>query len=138
MKFVRAPAIDGDAIFQVLQKPGMPGMTVAAFDAKKNEAVWQTWLAAPLVSEPALGAVSGKLTAVTQSGGMFRASLDGLKPLGTPWEPVLAIDSSRLAKPLCSLLPLPGEMLAMTSGSDTSQILIYDPKEQDKLLRWLA
>ena len=68
---------------------------------------------------------------------MFRAPPDGLKPLGKPWEPVLAIDSSRLTKPLCSLLPLPGEMFAMTSGADTTQIVIYDPKEQDKQFRWL-
>ena len=45
--------------------------------------------------------------------------------------------SSRLTKPLCSLLPLPGEMFAMTSGADTTQIVIYDPKEQDKQFRWL-
>ena len=80
-------------MFQVLQRPGMPGVTVSAFDLKKNEAVWQTWLAAPLVAEPMLGPVSGKLTAVTASGGMFRAPPDGLKPLDKPWEPVLAIDS---------------------------------------------
>ncbi|MGO9109386.1 MAG: PQQ-binding-like beta-propeller repeat protein [Thermoguttaceae bacterium] len=137
MRFVRAPVIEGSTMFQVLQRSGMPGVTVSAFDVKKNEAVWQTWLAAPLVAEPALGSLSGKLTAVTASGGMFRAPPDGLKPLGKPWEPVLAIDSSRLTKPLCTLLPLPGEMFAMSSGAGTTQIAIYDPQEQDKLFRSL-
>src|SRR5208283_4499122 len=99
--------------------------------------IWQTWLAAPLVAEPMLSAVTGKLTAVTASGGMFRGALADLKPLGMPWGSVLAIDSSRLSKPLCSLLPLPGEMFAMTSGANTAQIVIYDPKEQDKQFRWL-
>lgn len=133
MEFVRPPRIDGGTMFQVLQKSGMPGVTVSAFSLEKKEAVWQTWLAAPLVSEPTLGA--GKLTAVTKSGGIFRAPLDGLKPLEKPWEPVLTIDSSQLMKPLSSLLPLPGEMCALTSGGDTTQIVIYDPKEQDKQLR---
>ena len=117
MKFVQAPVIEGGTMFQVLQKAGMPGVTVSAFDLKQNEAVWQTWLAAPLVTAPMLGPVSGKLTAVTASGGVFRAALDSLKPAGKVWEPVLAIDSSRSTKPLASLLPLPGERFAMTSGA---------------------
>ncbi len=136
MRFVQSPVIDGGTMFQVLQRPGMPGVTVSAFDLKQNEAVWQTWVAAPLAAEPTLGSVSGKLTAATASGGMFRAAMDELKPQAKPWEPVLTIDSNRLDKPLCSLLPLPGEMFAMTSGADTRQIVIYDPKEQDKQFRW--
>ena len=32
MKFVQAPIIDGGTMFQVLQKSGMPGVTVSAFD----------------------------------------------------------------------------------------------------------
>ncbi len=137
MRFVQAPLIDRGTMFQVLQRPGMPGVTVSAFDLKQNEAVWQTWLAAPLVAEPTLAPVSGKLTLVTASGGMFRTPPDGLKSLGKPWEPILAIDAGRLTKPLCSLLPLPGELFAMTSGADTKQIVIYDPKEQDKQFRWM-
>ena len=137
MKFVQRPVIDGDTMFQVLQKAGMPGVTVAAFDLQKNEAVWQTWLAAPLAAEPTLGSLSGKLIAVTASGGVFRAPSADLKPLEKPWQPVLTIDSSRLAKPLCSLLPLRGEIFAMTSGADTTQIVIYDPREQDRQFRWL-
>ena len=136
MKFVQSPVIHEGTMFQVLRRPGMPGVTVLAFDLVKNDVVWQTWLAAPLVAEPTLASVSGKLTAVTASGGVFRSLLDG-KPLGKPWEPVLAIDSSRLTKPLCSLLPLPGERFAMTSGAGTTQIVIYDPKEQDQQFRWL-
>ncbi|MEI8376045.1 MAG: PQQ-binding-like beta-propeller repeat protein [Planctomycetota bacterium] len=133
MTFVRAPLIDGGVMFQVLQKSGRPGVTVSAFGLEKKESVWQTWLAAPLVTEPTLSA--GKLTVVTKSGGIFRAPLDGLKPLEKPWEPVLEVAASGLTKPLSALLPLPGEMFAMTSG-DTTQIVIYDPKEQDKQLRY--
>jgi hypothetical protein len=137
LRIVQSPVVDGGTMFQVLQRPGMPGVMISAFDLKLNEAVWQTWIAAPLVSEPMLDPASGRLTAVTASGGMFRAALDSLKPQGKPWEPVLSIDWSRLTKPLCSLLPLPGGMLAMTSGADTTQIVIYDPKEQDKQFRWM-
>ena len=137
MALVQPPVIDGGTMFQVLQRPGMPGLTVSAFDLRANEAVWQTWVAAPLAAEPVLGPVSGKLTAVTASGGVFRGPPDGLKSSDKPWDPTLAVESSRLRKPLCSLLPVRGDMFAMTSGADTTQIVIYDPKEQDRQFRWL-
>jgi hypothetical protein len=143
MKVLQSPRIEGGAMFLLLERAGMPGLTMAAFDLAKNEAAWQTWLAAPLVSEPMLGDRSGKLTLATASGGLFRAPqaawkrLEESKPPERPWEPLLTIDASRLSKPLVSLLPLPGEMYAMTGGRDTRQIVIYDPKEQDKSFRWL-
>ena len=84
MKFVQDPVIDGGTMFQVLQKPGMPGVTVAAFNPQKGEAVWQTWLAAPLAADPTLGSPSGKLTAVTASGGLFRAPPDRLSRRKSP------------------------------------------------------
>ncbi len=124
-------------MFQVLLRSGMPGVMVSAFDPEKGEPVWRTWLAAPLAAEPALGPVSGKLTAVTASGGVIRGLPDGLMPAGKPWEPILAIDSSRLRKPLVSMLPLAGERFAISSGAETRQIAIYDPKEQDRQFRWL-
>ena len=137
MRSMRAPAMDGGTMFQVLQASGMPGAVVSAFDPEKDEPVWQTWLAAPLAAEPTLGPLSGRLIAVTTSGSMFRGPPDGLGPPGKPWAPVLAIESSRMTKPLCSLLALPGERFAMTSGADTRQIVIYDPKEQDGQFRRL-
>ena len=112
-------------------------MTVSVFDLAKHEAVWQTWLAAPLAGELAVGADANKnsgqlITAVTASGGVFRAALDGLKPGCPPWEPLAAIDASMLAKPLRSLLPLPGGMYALTGGADTRDIWLYDPKVGDE------
>ena len=36
MKFVQAPVIDGGTMFQVLQRPGMPGVIVSAFDLEEE------------------------------------------------------------------------------------------------------
>jgi hypothetical protein len=47
------------------------------------------------------------------------------------------VGSARLTKPLTSVLDLPGELYALTSGADTKEIAIYDPQEQDKHFRWL-
>jgi outer membrane protein assembly factor BamB len=143
MKFLQAPRIENGAIFLVLKRAELPGATVAAFDPDKNEFIWQTWIAAPLAAEPTLGSPSGKLTIVTASGGMFRVPPEELqrsnsiKPPAAPWEPILTVDPSQLVKPLGSLLPLSGEMFAMTSGAHARQIVIYDPKEQDKHFRFL-
>jgi outer membrane protein assembly factor BamB len=138
MKFLQAPVMEGGTMFQVLQAAGMPGVVVSTFNPETYMPVWQTWLASPLVAEPLLGKDSGKLTAVTKNGGLFRAPPDALKPSEKPWEPLLAIDSSRLTKSLGSLLPLGGERFALTSGAATTQIVIYDPQEQDRQFRRLV
>ena len=137
VKFAGDPSVDGGTVFDVFKKRGMPGVTVSALDIAKNEPVWQTWVGAPLVAEPVVDQLSGKLTAVTASGGMFREAPDGLKPSVPPWQPVLAVESTRLLKPLVSLLPLSGERFAMTSGAETAQIVIYDPKKEQTGCRWL-
>jgi len=138
MKFVATPSIEDGTMFSVVERPGLPGVTVSAVDLSKNETAWQTWLAAPLAGEPMLGAKSGKLTAVTSSGGMFRFPPEGLRAGAAPSEPVLCVGAARLTKPLSSLLALPDERFAMTSGASTTQIVIYDPQEQDKRFRWLV
>jgi outer membrane protein assembly factor BamB len=136
MRFVQSPRIENGAMFQVLQRSGMPGLTISAFDPDKNEPIWQTWLGAPLVAEPVLG-VSGNLTAATASGGVFRGLPGEIKPRAKPWEPVVSIGTGALLKPLSSLMALPGEIFAITGGAGTKGIVIYNPKEQDKQFRWL-
>ena len=95
-------------------------LTVSAVGPRKERAsLAEPWLAALLaLTAPELGSVSGKLTAVTASGGMFRMLPAGLRPGGAPADPVLTVGAARLTKPLSSLLALcSGERYAMTSGA---------------------
>ncbi len=137
-KFLEAPAIAGGTMFSAVERPGLPGVTVSAVDLTKNEPVWQTWLAAPLAASPKLGSISGKLTAVTASGGMFRLPPAKLRSGTAPVEPILCVEAARLAKPISSLLVLPDERFAVSSGADTTPIAIYDPQVDEKRFRWLV
>jgi outer membrane protein assembly factor BamB len=136
--FLDPPSIEGGTIFTVTRRIGLPGAMVTALDSEKTEPVWQTWLAAPLAAAPTIGSASGKLTAVTASGGMFRLAPADLRPTARPAEPVLSVPSARLSKPLNSLVSLPEERYAISSGAETTSIAVYDPQEQDRYFRWLA
>jgi hypothetical protein len=132
------PVIEGGTMFIIARRPGLPGVIASAADPSKSEAVWQTWLAAPLAAAPTVGVISGKLTAVTASGGMFRLDPSQLRAAAKPADPVICVQSARLSKPLCSLLPLAEERYAISSGAETTSIAIYDPQEQDRQFRWLV
>jgi outer membrane protein assembly factor BamB len=135
--FVGPPAIDGGAMFCAAERPGMPGVVVSAIDLATNEPAWQTWLAAPLAAAPMVGSTTGKLTVVTASGGMFRLPPVDLRRGARPAEPTVCVEAARLGKPLSSLLALPDERFAISSGAGTSPIAIYDPQEQERQFRWL-
>ena len=137
-KFVEPPAIEDGSLFYAAERPAMPGVTVSAINLATNEPVWQTWLAAPLAAAPTIGSVTGKLTAVTASGGMFRLPPEAIRAGARPAEPIVTVEASRLSKPLCSLLALPGERFAISSGAGTTPIAIYDPQDQERQFRWLV
>ena len=59
-------------------------------------------------------------------------------PHARPAEPIVAVEASRLGKPLSSLLVLPDEKFAISSGAGTTPIAIYDPQEQERQFRWLV
>ncbi len=137
-KFAAPPANVGGALFYAAERPGVPGATASTIDLATNELVWQTWLAAPLVAAPTIGAITGKLTAVTASGGMFRLLPAELRPHAQPTQPIVSVEASRLGKPLSSLLALPDERFAISSGAGTTPIAIYDPQDQERQFRWLV
>jgi hypothetical protein len=85
-----------------------------------------------------VGSITGKLTVVTASGGMFRLPPAELRAGARPAEPIVTVEASRLGKPLSSLLALPEERFAISSGAGTTPIAIYDPQEQERQFRWLV
>jgi outer membrane protein assembly factor BamB len=137
-KFAESPSIDGGTMFYAAERPGMPGVTVSAIDLATKEPVWQTWLAAPLAAAPTVGSITGKLTTVTASGGMFRMTPAELRKGARPADPIVAVEASQLGKPLSSVLALPEERFAISSGAGTTPIAIYDPQEQERQFRWLV
>ncbi len=136
-RFVQPPMLLGDVLFHIRKRGTSPGLMVSAVSANDQEPIWQTWVAAPLASEPLVDAASGKFTAITASGGMFRLALDDLREGKPVPKPLLAIEPGKLAKPIAAATQLDGGMFAMTAGAGTKPIVVYDPKEDDKRFRFL-
>jgi outer membrane protein assembly factor BamB/tetratricopeptide (TPR) repeat protein len=137
-KFIQPPVLLGAVMYHFCRRPGMPGVMVSAVDPQTDEPVWQTWLAAPLAGEPLTDAPSGSLTAVTASGGVFRfppASFQGNAPAD---QPVLAVEADKLLQSVREATPLGGGRFALTMGSGSRPIVLYDPAEHDKRFRWLV
>jgi outer membrane protein assembly factor BamB len=135
-RFTQPPVLLGSAICHVRQRPDTPGVTVSAVDFQQHKPIWQTWLAAPLAGEPLLDPATGALTAVTASGGVFRfqQAFQGAAPDD---QPLLTVEAGKLFRPIHDVTPLDNRMFALTMGPGTSQIILYDPREQDKRFRWL-
>ena len=136
--FVQPPELLGQVICHVRQKPGMPGITVSAVSVERHEPIWQTWVGAPLAGEPLVDQRDGKLTVVTASGGMFRFDPAAIGKQTTTHEPFLAVEPTKMLRPICDVTPLGEGAFTMTFGPGTRQIIVYDPQERDKQFRWIV
>ena len=135
--FVQPLVTLGQVMYHVRQKPGMPGVTVSAVDLEKREAVWQTWLAAPLCGEPVADPAGGRLIAVTAIGGTFRFEAAALKGQTVADQPAIELEATKLMRPIHDMTPMPGGVLAMTDGPGAKQVMLYDPQEPERRYRWL-
>jgi outer membrane protein assembly factor BamB/TolA-binding protein len=118
----------GQTMFHVWTKPGVPGVTVSAVSMEKQEAHWQTVLAQPLAGEPVVDASASKLTAVTSAGDMF--PLESSKVVKGPnlaEAPVLEVAADKLLQPIREVVPMAGGMMALTARDGSQDIFLYDP-----------
>jgi outer membrane protein assembly factor BamB len=132
--FNEAPAIIPGGMSYVRKRPGMPGVIVAAVEWKQRTPRWQTWLGVPLAGEPLKvgfnkAANAGKLLAFTASGGMFRFPPGDVQGLRAGPQAELMVESQTLAQPIRYVTALADGMAALSSGSGSQQIALYDPKE---------
>ena len=130
--FTTAPVIIPGGMFHVRQRRGMPGVIVSAVDLVHQVPKWQTWLGAPLAGEP-ISESGGKLIAFTASGGMFRFKPDDLQGLKAGPQATVSVEAASLAQPIRDITPLSQGMIALTSGSGTRPITLFDPQDEHRL-----
>ena len=133
--FPQPPLLVGKTVFYVRRGESLPGTLVAALDAANQSDLWQTSLATPLAAEP-LPAPGGKLTAVTAVGAMFQISPPQPHSDAIADQPLLTIPPARLVRPISNVIAMSGGMFAMTSGTVSNQIVLFDPKQPERY-RWL-
>jgi outer membrane protein assembly factor BamB len=135
--FLQPPILLGRTVLDVRRTANLPGVLVSALDVDAQELAWQTRVAVPLPSEPLPTVAEGKITALTAMGAMFRLDAAGLRGETIADQPALVIPAGKLLRPIRSVIPLSGGMFAMTSGAESSEIILFDPQEQPPRFRSL-
>ena len=79
----------------------------------------------------------GKLTVVTASAAMFRIDVRGLAGDSIVDRPLLRVIRGELSRPVAGVVPMPGRLFAMIPGGEPNQIVLFDPKEEQRRFRWL-
>ncbi len=134
--FLQPPVVVGGAVVCVQRKPGLPGAIVSAVSMLDPQQYWRTQLGCPPAGKPLVLAKGGKIVAVTAAGGVFRfdRAANGATILN---EPLVAPDATRLKRPITSIVPLAGGLLAVSGGKGSTQIGVFDPNAPAPLMFWL-
>lgn len=120
----------GQAVFQVRRKQGMAGAVVAAIDGEEGRILWETHLAAPLVSEPWYEASSDTLTAVSASGGIFEVPASHLSHSGVLDEPALGIPMAEVRQAVSDAVRLDHQLWVLVQGKGAAEVSIFRPGER--------
>jgi outer membrane protein assembly factor BamB len=134
--FPQPPLLAGKTVFYVRRGESLPGTLVSALDTATQNDLWQTSLATPLAAEPLPEAAGGKLTAVTAVGAMFEIASPQPRSDTFADQPLLTIPPARLLRPIGHVIAMSGGMFAMTSGTGSNQLVLFDPQQRQRY-RWL-
>ncbi|MGA2064977.1 MAG: PQQ-binding-like beta-propeller repeat protein [Thermoguttaceae bacterium] len=132
-----APLTIGQTVFCVRRVKDLPGVVASAVTADRGQPYWQTRLAAPLATAPAVDPQTGKITAVTALGGVFQLEGGTLgaqavadQPVAAPW--------ADLSRPVSAVVRFSGDRLALCCGEGCDQVAVFDPGDPREQLRgWL-
>jgi len=111
----------------------VPGVMIAAADMAQGERYWETRLTSRPVVEPTVDAAKKQVTVVTSSAGVYQVdpTTAGAKP------PVVALDSDRLTHPVEHVVAVGDDLLAMNTGGNARQLMIFDANQTPQRLRLL-
>lgn len=126
----------GQTLFHVRRKLGMPGIVVSAVDMDELTHCWETYLGAPLATEPIVDG-AGRITAVTSIGGLFEidAAARGSDVLD---QPTAALQPDQLQQPVTDVVRLGDGVLALATGRGAKRIAVFLPGQQpEQLVRWM-
>ena len=134
--FGQPPVLLGKTLIGV-RTTDLPGTLISAIEDARRDPTWQTEVAAPLPADALLPGPDGKLTVVTASAAMFRIDVRGLAGDSIVDRPLLRVIRGELSRPVAGVVPMPGRLFAMIPGGEPNQIVLFDPKEEQRRFRWL-
>lgn len=134
---LQPPMAIGQAVYYVRRKLGMPGVLIAALDVDAGSTVWETQLAAPLVSEPWIDPESGRIMAVTSPGAVFSIDPAEIGANSVDVQATAALPPTAVRRPLTDVVPLGGQAVAMVIAGGPDEIHVFDPQSPGTKFRSL-
>jgi len=127
--FLQGPVLLGQTLLTVRRTGGLPGATVAAAGSESAETYWETQVAAPPATEPALDPAAGKVRVLTAAAGLFEreATAEGLR--GEADQPLSAPNPGQLKHPITHVTAL-GDGWAATFGDGFPWVAVFDARRQ--------
>ncbi|MHB8897563.1 MAG: outer membrane protein assembly factor BamB family protein, partial [Thermoguttaceae bacterium] len=122
---MQPPIVAGDAVIQVRQRRGMPGVVAAAVSASDGSPLWETTLASPMPGLPVVDPATQTLIAVTAVGGVFQVKAPAEGETVFRDDPARTIPSAELTAPLEQVVRLPGGAVAMIPGGRPVDIPVF-------------
>lgn len=119
----------GSAIVQVRRKDGLPGVIVSAVDPEEGKPLWDTHLAAKLVSEPSYDVSADVLSAVTSSGGLFELKAADLGANRVLDVARMGIAMAEVRQSVHDAVRLDPQVLAMVMGNAARDVTIFRTAE---------
>jgi len=122
--FLQPPVLLGQTLLSVRRPQGLPGATVAAAGSESAEAFWETQLAAPPATEPALDPAAGKVRVLSAAAALFEreAAATGLR--GVADQPLAAPKPGQLHHPVTHVTAL-SDGWAATFGDEFPWVAVF-------------
>jgi outer membrane protein assembly factor BamB len=125
---LQPPMIAGNAVIQVRQRRGMPGVVVSAMGMAKGEVQWETTLASPAAGTPVADGTTRTLIATTAVGGVFQVQPPDDGQVAIRDDPAGAVPSAELSAPISQVFQfLPSGLIAMIPGGDPIDVPVFEP-----------
>ena len=134
---MQPPVPVGNTVVHVRRKIGLPGVLVSAMPMEGGRALWETHLAAPLVTEPSVDQEAGRITAVSAIGAVYRLTAAEVQGRPVFDEPAVALPPTDVRRPVTKLVSLEGGLLVLAIPDGPTQMPAIDLQKPDAF-RWFA
>ncbi len=124
---LEAPRRMGDTLFCVRRQGSLPAATVAAVASETGEPAWETQLAAPPATEPAVDAAGGKIHVLSAVAGLFEHAAADDERRAVNDQPLAAPQPGQLQVPIRQVAQLEDGRWAATFDDTFPWVAVFDP-----------
>jgi len=128
--FLQAPILLGQTLVTVRRPGRLPAATVAATGSESPETFWETQLAAPPATEPALDPAGAKVHVLSAVAALFERDATAAGLRGASDQALAAPKPGQLKQPITNVTTLGDARWAATFGDAFPWVAVFDPGGQ--------